>query len=63
MNELKKNPELAAERARAERIKAEKKKKQQEKQKELKLEAAKKANAHNFVSGLTQGYDTLVGER
>ena len=27
------------------------------------IEAAKKANAHNFVSGLTQGYDTLVGER
>ena len=26
-------------------------------------EAAKNANAHNFISGLTHGYDTLVGER
>ncbi|KAJ0976482.1 hypothetical protein J5N97_018447 [Dioscorea zingiberensis] len=27
------------------------------------LAAAKLANAHNFISGLLQGYDTLVGER
>ena len=27
------------------------------------IEAAKKANAHGFVTGLTDGYDTLVGER
>ncbi|KAJ4976405.1 hypothetical protein NE237_001511 [Protea cynaroides] len=27
------------------------------------IEAAKAANAHNFISGLPQGYDTAVGER
>lgn len=27
------------------------------------IEAAKLAQAHEFISGLTQGYDTLVGER
>ncbi|XP_026402840.1 ABC transporter B family member 11-like [Papaver somniferum] len=27
------------------------------------LEAAKQANAHNFISGLQKGYDTVVGER
>ncbi|XP_043690434.1 ABC transporter B family member 9-like [Telopea speciosissima] len=27
------------------------------------IEAAKAANAHNFISGLPQGYDTHVGER
>ncbi|XP_048490538.1 ABC transporter B family member 9 isoform X2 [Beta vulgaris subsp. vulgaris] len=27
------------------------------------IEAAKSANAHNFISGLPQGYDTSVGER
>ncbi|RZC49971.1 hypothetical protein C5167_018397 [Papaver somniferum] len=27
------------------------------------LEAAKQANAHNFISGLQKGYDTIVGER
>ncbi|KAI3902269.1 hypothetical protein MKW92_005841 [Papaver armeniacum] len=27
------------------------------------LEAAAQANAHNFISGLQQGYDTMVGER
>lgn len=27
------------------------------------IEAAKAANAHNFISGLPQGYDTSVGER
>ncbi|XVE77403.1 hypothetical protein DITRI_Ditri13aG0059800 [Diplodiscus trichospermus] len=27
------------------------------------LDASKLANAHNFISGLQQGYDTVVGER
>ena len=27
------------------------------------IEAAKKANVHGFISNLTDGYDTLVGER
>ncbi|WP_407272347.1 ABC transporter ATP-binding protein [Radiobacillus sp. PE A8.2] len=27
------------------------------------VEAAKAANAHDFITGLTHGYDTLVGER
>ncbi|OVA16637.1 ABC transporter [Macleaya cordata] len=27
------------------------------------LAAAEQANAHNFISGLQQGYDTIVGER
>ncbi|GFP91251.1 ABC transporter b family member 9, partial [Phtheirospermum japonicum] len=27
------------------------------------VEAAKSANAHNFISGMPQGYDTSVGER
>lgn len=27
------------------------------------IEAAKRANAHEFISGFTQGYDTQVGER
>ncbi|MCD7457389.1 ATP-binding cassette sub- B member 9 [Datura stramonium] len=27
------------------------------------IQAAKSANAHNFISSLPQGYDTLVGER
>ena len=26
------------------------------------IEAAKKANVHGFISNLTDGYDTLVGE-
>ena len=34
-----------------------------EKQKELIQEAARKANAHDFVRGLPEGYDTNVGER
>ena len=34
-----------------------------EKQKELILAAAKMANAHDFVTGLPEGYDTNVGER
>ena len=34
-----------------------------EKQKELIVGAAKMANAHDFVSGLPEGYETNVGER
>lgn len=34
-----------------------------EKQKELIMAAAKMANAHDFVMGLPEGYDTNVGER
>ena len=34
-----------------------------EKQKELITAAAKMANAHDFVTGLPEGYDTNVGER
>lgn len=35
----------------------------EEKQRELVVEAAKKANAHDFVSALPEGYETNVGER
>ena len=35
----------------------------EDKQKDLVISAAKMANAHDFVSGLPEGYDTNVGER
>ena len=35
----------------------------EEKQKELVIDAAKKANAHDFVSELPEGYETNVGQR
>ena len=34
-----------------------------EKQKDLIIQAAKMANAHDFISGLPEGYETNVGER
>lgn len=34
-----------------------------EKQKQLVIDAAKMANAHDFISGLPEGYETNVGER
>ena len=34
-----------------------------ERQKELVIDAAKQANAHDFITGLPEGYETNVGER